>query len=106
MVNYIRKGTESLEHFNLVKSICKLFNLKQIKIIGNSNIKGKYFPDAIDKTTDYEVELVPKPGWLNLKNQKWNNKRKKVLILGMFNEIKESFDNIYFIDEDKVTKIK
>ena len=98
--------TSSKEHEGIVRFICKKLNLEPIIIKGNHTIKGKYFPDAINKTTDYEVEVVPRKNYLERKEEKWDKTRKKILILKTNSYAIKKFDEIFIYIKNKLIKIK
>ncbi len=102
----IRRGVTSNEHEECIRFICKKLGLKAVEIKGNSNIKGKYFPDAVSDGTDYEVEVVPRKHYLVKKVDKWDEKRKKVLILKPNSFAFQNFDEIYIFNECDLIKIK
>ena len=102
----IRRGVTSEEHEECIRFICKKLGLAAIEIKGNSNIKGKYFPDAISNGTDYEVEVVPRKHYLIKKVDKWDKDRKKVLILRPNSFAYENFDEIYIFSDNNLIKIK
>ena len=74
--------------------------IEAIEIKGNANIKGKYFPDAVSDNTDYEVEVVPRKHYLVNKAEKWDEKRKKVLVLRPNSFAYEKFDEIYVFNNN------
>lgn len=102
----IRRGVTSEEHEECINFICNKFNLKAVEIKGNSNIKGKYFPDAISDNIDYEVEVVPRKSYLVKKIDKWDKGRKKVLVLKPNSFAYKNFDEIYVFKENELIKIK
>ncbi len=102
----IRRGVTSKEHDDCVRFICGKLGLEAIEIKGNANIKGKYFPDAVSDNTDYEVEVVPRKHYLVNKAEKWDEKRKKVLVLRPNSFAYEKFDEIYVFNNNSLIKIK
>jgi hypothetical protein len=94
------KGITSEEHESVINILSKRFNLEKVKIIGNNNILGKYFPDMRNETTDYEVEVVPRKSYLQIKKNKWDKLRKKILILKPNSFAYESFDEVYVINQN------
>ena len=59
------RGVTSPEHENCIRFIAKKFNLKIVEIKGIT--KGKYFPDAKNRDTDYEIEVVPRTNYISLR---------------------------------------
>lgn len=101
-----RRGVTSPEHDECVELVSKKLGLEIVEIKGNSNIKGKYFPDAKNETTDYEVEVVPRREYIEKKMARWDSNRKKVLVLKINSFARENFDEIYISDKTKLVKIK
>ena len=99
----IRRGVTSKEHDDCVLFICKKFELKPVKVSGE---KGRYFPDAVNSDTDYEVEVVPRKHYIAKKEEKWDEQRKKILILRPNSFAYEIFDEIYIFSDNDLIKIK
>ena len=89
------RGTTSEEHEKVVHFICEQFFLSPTKIVGNATLKGKYFPDAIEKTADWEVEVVPRNYHILKKAERWDNKRQKFLVLVPSKQALKRFNKIY-----------
>lgn len=99
------KSAGSEEHKNLINVALKYFDAEIIIVKGNNNIKGKYFPDLITENTDIECELL-KNSYLKKKIDKWDKKRKKILIIGIPRIVLDNFDEIYCIDnQNELTRI-
>ena len=88
------------EHNQLVELAIKYFKGEEVIIRGNSNIRGKYFPDVVTKDTDIECELL-KNSYLAKKVIKWNKQRKKILVLGLPKVALDNFDEVYVINSNK-----
>lgn len=103
----IRRGVTSKEHNECIELISKLWNLNPVIIKGNCSIKGKYFPDAINENSDYEVEVVPRKSYLERKELKWNPLRKKILVLKVNSFAIEKFNEIFVsINNSDLIKLK
>ena len=97
---------ESKEHNDAVNKICNLFSANPIKIIGNKNIAGFYFADASTKTMDFEIETVPRRSYILNKSRKWVRVRKRALILTLFKDVKDLFDEIYVLKDEDLIRLK
>jgi hypothetical protein len=59
---------------------------------------GGYYPD-IETSKEYiEVEMFQRLDHLTRKSNRWGNKKKKVLIIGINDEIRRLFDDIILWD--------
>lgn len=102
----IRRGVTSIEHDAAVLLIAEKFNGEAVTIRGSSNIKGKYFPDVVTDNTDFEIEVVPRKGYIKKKFEKWDQSRKKILILSPNTYSFKIFDEVYLLKEKELIKIK
>lgn len=102
----LKRGVTSKEHDECVITISKKLNLNIVEVIGNSNIKGKYFPDITSNNTDYEVEVVPRKYYLLKKVVKWDMSRKKILILKVNSFAEEQFNEIFIEKDGDLIKFK
>lgn len=105
-----RKGVTSIEHDDCISYISKLFNLTPVNVSTKgyrAGDNGRYFPDAINSTTDYEIEVVPRKSYLLDKSTRWDNTRKKVLVLRINTFAENSFNEIYiYSSNNKLIKVK
>jgi len=72
------------------------------KIYTSSGKKNSYNPDLIKEDIDYELELFRNMHKLKVKVDKWDKSRKHVLILSISDQTKTLFDEVYFLNQDKV----
>lgn len=100
---------KSEEHEKLTEQIVKEVNGIKVVIRGNNNIRGQYFPDIKLNDVDIECEIVPRRSWIETKIRKWDNSKKKILVLSIQKFTFDNFDEIWFWDIQKnrlVAKIK
>ena len=88
------------EHQNFVELSALAFKGSINVIRGNSNIKGKYFPDVIAKDSDIEIEIMPK-SYIAKKIAKWNKDRGKILVLGLSRIASDNFNEVYAVNSNK-----
>lgn len=100
------RGNTSDEHEAAIDFICKVFQCNKTKIKGNNSIRGKYFPDATTYNSDFEVETAPKDCVIYKKEIKWDPTRKKILILTPTDYTKDLFDEIYYVIDNSIIKLK
>lgn len=91
----------SREHELLVEQVSKKVNGEKVIVKGNNTITGAYFPDIRFNETDIECEIVPRKHYLLRKVMRWNNSRKKILVLGLQDFTYQNFDEIWFWDIKK-----
>ena len=96
-----KKGITSQEHEDCIQMICEQLELTPVKIGGDWTIPNKYFPDAVDFHTDYEIEVVPRTNYIKKKEQKWDRNRKKVLVLKVNSYALSIFDEVYISSDNK-----
>lgn len=95
---------QSEEHKKAVKIVCDYFVGEEI-ISGkrmNSSVpnskKKKYYPDVITQEYDFEIETTPTIKHIKEKAEKWENGKKKVLVLTL-SKAKDYFNEIYIINK-------
>ena len=101
MDNLKDQGYMSNRHKEMLVETKKKFGGEIVVIRGSSNIKGKYFPDLTIGKTDIECEVLPKEYYIKNKINKWNKKRKKILVCGFPKLVLENFDEIWIISKNK-----
>ena len=93
--------TQFDEHNKLVFKINSFINGEIVRFKG---VEG-YYPDIIKDDKDYEIEVFRKLYHLNQKIKKWNIARKHILIVSISKKSIEIFDEVFFFDGEKLTKL-
>jgi len=84
--------TESKKHKEIREQIAKLIN--GINDDDKTRITRGYYPDITTETLDVEVEIYNKKRHLFNKKNNWNNNKRKILIIGIPDELSEIFDDV------------
>jgi hypothetical protein len=97
--------TESKKHKEIREIIAKAIN--GINKDDQIRVLNGYYPDVQTENSDIEVEIYNKRDHILNKRRFWNKNKKKILILGIPDELREIFDEIIlFNDKDFMPKLK
>lgn len=95
----------SREHKKLSRMIMAIKDGHIVKITPLKDNKAvKYFPDVKNLEEDIEVQMIGKRE-INEKAKKWDKNRKKILVIGVWNNFFELFNEIWIGSMDNLTKI-
>ncbi len=94
-----RRGVTSVEHDETISLVCNILGANEGT---NGSKKGVYYPDALNAITDFEIETAPNRTHILKKTKRWEENRKKVLILKPRNFAFEIFDEVYVVNANNV----